>query len=121
MRTTFYIHIGVHKTGTKSIQHTLSENREKLLEHGINSFPGHPNHGPTLISLLSETPHEDTRNIRKHVDTPEKAASFNASTAHEITKALARNRSRKMVISGEGLSGLSVREMHRLKLLLGPY
>ena len=50
MRTTFYIHIGVHKTGTKSIQHALSENRETLLAHGINSFPGHPNHGPTLIS-----------------------------------------------------------------------
>ena len=121
MRTTFYIHIGVHKTGTKSIQHALSENRETLLAHGINSFPGHPNHGPTLISLLSQYPHEETRNLRKHVDTPEKAASFNASIAHEITRALARNRSPKMVISGEGLSGLAETEMHRLKQLLGRY
>jgi tetratricopeptide (TPR) repeat protein len=121
MRSTFYIHIGVHKTGTKSIQHTLSGNREKLLAHGINSFPGEPNHGPALISLLSERPHRENRNLRKHVDTPEKAASFNASIGHKITKALARNRSPKMVISGEGLSGLSETEMHRLKQLLGPY
>jgi hypothetical protein len=121
MRAKFYIHIGVHKTGTKSIQHTLSENRAALLAHGINSFPGHPNHGPALISLLAENPHEGTRNLRKHVDTPEKAASYNASIAHEIKRALARNRSPKMVISGEGLSGLSESEMQRLKELLGPY
>jgi tetratricopeptide (TPR) repeat protein len=121
MRTTFYIHIGVHKTGTKSIQHTFSENRDKLLTHGINYLPGEPNHGPNLISLLSDYPHEDARNIRRQVDTPEKAASYNASTRYEITKALARNRSPKMVISGEGLSGLSEPEMDRLKQMLGPY
>jgi hypothetical protein len=121
MRSTFYIHIGVHKTGTKSIQHTLANNRKKLLAHGINSFPGDPNHGPDLISLLIENPHEETRNIRKHVDTPEKAAARNAAIARRITKALARNRSPKMVISGEGLSGLAETEMHRLKQMLRPY
>jgi hypothetical protein len=121
MRSTFYIHIGVHKTGTKSIQHTLAKNRKTLLAHGINSLPGDPNHGPDLISLLSENPHEETRNIRKHVDTPEKAAVRNAATARRIRKALARNRSPKMVISGEGLSGLSEPEMHRLKQMLAPY
>lgn len=121
MRTTFYIHIGVHKTGTKSIQHTFADNRDVLLAHGINYLPGDPNHGPTLISLLSDYPHYDTRNIRRHVDTPEKAASYNAAARYEIDKALARNRSPKMVISGEGLSGLSETEMLRLKEMLGPY
>jgi Tetratricopeptide repeat len=121
MRTTFYIHIGVHKTGTKSIQLTLANNRKKLLAHGINSFPGDPNHGPDLISLLSESPHREARNIRMHVDTPEKAASLNTSNAKQIRKALTRNRSPKMVISGEGLSGLSETEMQRLKQMLGPY
>jgi hypothetical protein len=118
---TFYIHIGVHKTGTKSIQSALSDNRDTLLGHGINSFPGDPNHGPVLISLLADYPHNDTRNIRRHVDTPEKAASFNASSRHEITKTLARNRSPKMVISGEGLSGLSEAEIQRFKQMLAPY
>jgi Tetratricopeptide repeat len=121
MRATFYIHIGVHKTGTKSIQYTCSENRDKLLEHGINYLPGDPNHGPPLISLFSDHPHEDIRNIMRHVDTPEKAASLNASTRYEITKALRRNRSPKMVISGEGLSSLLETEIERLKQMLSPY
>jgi hypothetical protein len=121
MRSTFYIHIGVHKTGTKSIQQTFFDNREKLLAHGINYLPGGPNHGPSLVSLLADNPHEDTRNIRRHVDTPEKAASYNAWTEHHITKALARNRSPKMVISGEGLSGLIRKEIERLKEILAPY
>jgi len=121
MRTNFYIHIGVHKTGTKSIQHTLADNRSTLLAHGINSFPGDPNHGPALISLLADYPHADSRNIRKHLDTPEKAASYNASTRHGVMKTLRRNRSPKMVISGEGLSGLSPAEIERLKEILAPY
>jgi tetratricopeptide (TPR) repeat protein len=121
MRTNFYIHIGVHKTGTKSIQHTLADNRTTLLARGINSFPGDPNHGPALISLLADYPHADSRNIRKHLDTPEKAASYNESTRHDIEKALRSNRSPKMVISGEGLSGLSPAEIERLKEMLAPY
>ncbi len=71
--------------------------------------------------MLSDHPHEDVRNIRRHVDTPEKAASLNASTRYKITKALKRNRSPKMVISGEGLSGLLETEIERLKQMLGPY
>jgi tetratricopeptide (TPR) repeat protein len=121
MRTKFYIHIGVHKTGTKSIQHMLADNRSTLLTYGINSFPGDRNHGPTLISLLADYPHGDTRNIRKHLDTPEKAVSFNESKRHEIVKTLRRNRAPKMVISGEGLSGLWPAEIERLKEMLAPY
>lgn len=121
MGTTFFIHIGVHKTGTKSIQQTFFDNRDKLLARGINYLPGDPNHGPALISLLSDNPHEDTRNIRRHVDTPQKAASYNAEIKREITKALKRNRSPKMVISGEGLSGLARKEIKRLKRMLAPY
>jgi tetratricopeptide (TPR) repeat protein len=121
MRSTFYIHIGVHKTGTKSIQQTLSANRGKLLPRGINYLPGDPNHGPVLISLLSDSPHEDLRNIRRHVDTPEKAASYNASAKHRITQALSRNKSPKIVISGEGLSSRPRKEVERLKQLLAPY
>src|SRR5687767_6180192 len=98
MGTKFYIHIGVHKTGTKSIQHTLSNNRRELLRHGINSLSGNPNHGPVLMSLLAEEPHRDSRNIRRHVDTPDKAAAFNASARYAVIKSLGRNRSPKFVI-----------------------
>ena len=121
MRTKFYIHIGVHKTGTKSIQHTLSENRRVLRRHGINSLSGDPNHGPVLISLLADEPHRETRNILRHVDTPDKAAAYNASAQYRVMKSLARNRSPKFVISGEGLSPRKPQEIERFKQMLAPY
>ncbi len=96
MRAMFYIHIGVPKTGSKSIQNTLSKNRDKLLAHGINFFPGPPNQSVILGLLLSDEPHKNVRSIKRHVDTPEKAESFNDSTKHEITRWLAQNRSPKM-------------------------
>ena len=121
MRAKFYIHIGVPKTGSKSIQYALADNRATLLAHGINSLPCGPNHGTPLISLLRENPHEFSRNFLRHLDTPEKTASFNSSISFVIKKALQRNVSGKMVISGEGLSDLSAVEIERLKALLGPY
>ncbi len=121
MRTKFYIHIGVHKTGTKSIQHTLSENRRVLRRHGINSLSGDPNHGPVFISLLADEPHRETRNILRQVDTPDKAAAYNASAQYRVMKSLARNRSPKFVISGEGLSPRKAQEIERFKQILAPY
>jgi hypothetical protein len=121
MRAKFYIHIGVPKTGTKSIQYALSDNRDTLLAHGINSLPAGPNHGPALLSLLRDDPHRTSRNILRHLETPEKTASFNASTTYLIKKAMARNVCGKMLISGEGLSDLSAAEIQRLKALLDPY
>ena len=121
MRTTFYIHIGVHKTGTKSIQYTLFNNREKLLEHGINYLRLESNHAPALISLLSDSPHTYARNILRHVDTPEKAAVYNASIKQQLTEELSNNRSPKVVISGEGLSSIDQSAFSKLKAMLDPY
>jgi len=121
MRTNFYIHIGVPKTGSKSIQNALSENRDKLLEHGIGLFPGPPNLSYVLGSLLSDEPHKRFRNIRRRVDTREKAQTLNESTRYEISKALEHNRSAKVVLSGEGLSNLSDTKIGRLKQILAPY
>jgi hypothetical protein len=121
MRATFYIHIGVHKTGTKSIQYTLFNNREKLLEHGINYLRLESNHGPALISLLTDRPHTYARNILRHVDTPEIAARYNASIKQQLTEELSNNRSPKVVISGEGLSSIDKAAFAKLKTLLDPY
>jgi hypothetical protein len=121
MRATFYIHIGVPKTGSKSIQRTLSRNRDKLLARGINFFPDAPNQSIILGLLLSDAPHKNFHNIKWHVDTPEKAESFNDSTKEKIAKWLAQNRSPKMLISGEGLSCLPDTQISRLKQMLDPY
>jgi hypothetical protein len=121
MRPTFYIHIGMPKAGSKSIQETMSENRETLLAHGIDYLPVERNHGPFLISLLSDEPHKDPRNIRKYLDTPDKAEAYNADRREQLIKALSSTRSAKVVISGEGFSGIQLSTVRRLKQMLDPY
>ena len=121
MRTTFYIHIGVHKTGSTSIQQTMLGNRDKLLARGVNYLSIESNHGPLFISLLADVPHKDTRNIRRFVDTPAKARLYNLRNKWLLKSALWRNRSPKFVISGEGLSSLKAHKVEKLKRLLDPY
>ena len=48
MKTNFYIHIGLHKTGSTSIQATLFKNRAALHEHGIHYLGLSQNHSTTL-------------------------------------------------------------------------
>jgi hypothetical protein len=120
MRTTLYIHIGVYKTGSKSIQYTLFNNREKLLEHGINYLSIEPNHSPMFFSLFSPAPHQDIRNIHRRMDTPEKAAVYNEAIKRKLRDELSKNTSPKMVISAEGLSTVH-NGAEQLKALLDPF
>jgi hypothetical protein len=121
MRAKFYIHIGVHKTGSKSIQYTLFNNREKLLERGINYLSIQPNHGPLFLSLFRHNPHRYVRNIMRNVDTPEKAAAHNDAIRRKLTQELSKNRSPKLVISGEGLSTAPDAMVGQLQDFLKPY
>jgi hypothetical protein len=121
MNTTFYIHIGVPKTGTTSIQHTMFKNRDELLTRGINYLSIHQNHGSFLVSLLRDNPHETRPNIRRYVDTPEKAAAYNAQNRQRLTEIFSSNQSPKIAISGEALSGLPADSVRGLKQMCDPY
>ena len=116
-----YLHIGLHKTGTTSIQQTMYESREALLSNGINYLAIDANHGPPIISMLSDAPHKDPRNVRRFVDTPAKAKIYNFLTRRQLKRELRRNRSPKFLISGEGLSGLKHEKILALKKMLDPY
>jgi hypothetical protein len=118
--TTFYVHIGVYKTGSTSIQNTLFNNREKLLENGINYLSIEPNHSPMFFSLFAREPHEDLRNIMRRMDTPEKAAAFNDAIKRKLRDEFSKNKSPKMVISAEGLSTV-YNGAEQLKELLDPH
>ena len=121
MRAMVYLHIGLHKTGTTSIQQTMYESRETLLAHGINYLAIDANHGPIIISMLSDAPDKDPRNIRRFIDTPAKARVYNTWNRRRLKRELRRNRSPKFLISGEGLSGLKHEKILALKKLLDPY
>src|SRR5688500_10321695 len=121
MATTIYLHIGVHKTGTTSIQQTMKRQREMLLEHDINYLGMRENHGAVILSLLSDAPERYRRNVDKRRDTPEKAAAHNERNEQELLELLSANRSSKLLISGEGLSMLPPASVAKLKEILDPY
>jgi hypothetical protein len=54
--THLYLHIGMHKTGTSSIQETLFRNRSILAEAGYAYLDGRGNHSGILYAAFSGTP-----------------------------------------------------------------
>ncbi|HVZ52707.1 MAG TPA: hypothetical protein VG986_12120 [Pseudolabrys sp.] len=121
MKADIYIHIGVHKTGTTSIQATFHKNRRRLRRHDINYLNIAENHSYRLYPLFCDTPHKYIQNLRVGIDNEAKAARKNAATARALRRALRANRCSGIVISGEALSSLSAAGVGRLKAALAPY
>lgn len=121
MQANIYIHIGLHKTGTTSIQATFFKNRRKLLAHGINYLPLSENHSVTLYPLFIDAPHRYRPNRLAGIDTVEKAAKKNAATERALRHTLDSNTCGSLVISGEDLSRLATEDLQRLRDRLAPY
>jgi len=99
-----YLHVGMLKTATSSLQHTLAASREVLLARGINYFPGAVNHSHLLIPLIRQGPdHEPHAECLRR--------NFDAE--------MARNECSKVVFSGEALSQLAPPEVKVLHDFLG--
>jgi hypothetical protein len=110
----FYIHIGVPKTGTSSIQKTMFKNRDRLLDNGINYLSVRANSGRVFASMLRDDPQPSTS--RRHF-----AARKTERLRRQVLKELSSNRSRKFVISTEMLSVLSPDAVRQLKKMLDPF
>lgn len=121
MKADIYIHIGVHKTGTTSIQATFYNNRRQLRRHDVNYLNIAENHSYRLYPLFCDAPHKYIQNLRAGIDTEAKAARKNAATERALRRALKANRWSGIVISGEALSNLSPAGVGRLKAALAPY
>jgi hypothetical protein len=119
--THIYLHIGSHKTGTSAIQSALFAARAALLQAGINYLAIGANHSIPLYSLVTPDPHLYRLNILQGIDTPDRAADYNASIRAQLVAELEQNRSGKFVISGEDLSVLPAESVSRLHALLAPY
>lgn len=111
-----YIHIGLHKTGSTSIQATMFKNRKKLgSEHGIYYLPLNVNHGRLFYSLYAKAPHRIGKNILAGLDEKEKVQQYNESLIQKITVRFEENRSKRIVISGERISTLSPDGVERFR------
>lgn len=121
MKATVYLHIGVHKTGTTSIQATLFKNRIQLRNHAINYLAISQNHSETLYPLVCDNPHLYHVNRSVGIDTEEKAASRNAAVDKALRHELETNTCSRLVISGEDLIQLTPGGIERLKQKLLPF
>jgi len=124
MKAKIYLHIGLHKTGTSSIQTTFYKSYDGLLARGIN-YPRlrieNPNHSVTLVPLFHRDPLRYQELRRGGVNTREKVEKRNAQVRAALRQALNSNTAEKIVFSGEGLAHLRVGELEKLRSELAPY
>lgn len=115
--TELYIHIGMTKTGSTSIQKTLFHNRELLSRYGIEIFAKKndlfaPNDLPAVLDekyylepLMSiRGIHHDKKSIRSH----------RKNVINRLEKLIKNNKEKKIVISSETLSSISKRSVKKL-------
>jgi hypothetical protein len=121
MKTT--LHIGTTKTGSKSIQTFLSENRSLLAQQGI-LFPetlGHSNHFSATVYAGGPGRHADlARQIGLKTD--EDYTTFAETIPQKLADEIAEHQPEHVIISNEHLHSRfrTVEEFVRLKQLLGP-
>ena len=112
-----HLHVGVHKTGSSSIQNSLIEhhfvNETKYLKIGF------ANHSIPFYSLFTNEPekyHINRKENRSFID----CLKFNKSNLELIDKVLSSS-SDNMIISGEDISVLPADNLKVLKCLLDSY
>lgn len=112
-----YLHMGLHKTGTTSIQNWLATNTKLIQSHGYGFYAGH--YQPTnhiefaLASLRENLDAPVKRNM--NVDRDQMFEETRQQVADFISKSMAS----QIIISNETLSFIrEVEEMERLRAIL---
>jgi len=98
----FYIHIGVEKTGTSSIQDFLSINREELkkLDFFVPKSMGPRNHRKLSIAAFDASRRDDfTRSNNIH--TNDELIKFQIKTIAELTAEIKNNSCGKILLTSE--------------------
>lgn len=121
MKADIYIHIGLPKTGSTSIQDTLFKNRGLLRRHDLHYFGACVNHTVLITQFRKQLrwPHEWMRLTGEaSVELGKKrAAEIGAALRHELET----NTCGRFVLSGEGLCNLKPDEIEQFKDALLPF
>ena len=117
---TCYLHIGMHKTGTSSIQRSLRQSREVLQEYSINYCGFIESHG-FLRSVLTKEPELLNFNIIHGFALPELCAARDAVLRDSLIRELEETKCNSSMLSAENFSLLSLSEVLELKKLLDPF
>jgi hypothetical protein len=116
-----YLHIGLHKTGTSTIQHILGKQRNDLAAEGIlyPIIPGSDklasNHSVPFFSMFSSRPERYHINILNGHTTSESIKKLNEDYYNQLQQQISGFAGESMIISGEDISYLNDKELLNLK------
>jgi len=112
-----YIHIGMHKTGSTSIQTTLNKNTSDNFHYVQMDTP---NHGGNIFTLFSDHPekYHAWRKLGKSKDEINKIAK---ETEKQLIQNFTENNLNNFIISGEDIITLSHNELMKFKSFLENY
>src|SRR3989304_5556670 len=109
------LHVGLHKTGTSSIQETLflNENNKILKNHGF-LYPKNwvPNHSIPVYSAFCDNPEKYHANIKLGYNLSE-IEEINKNYLIKLEKEIKENKLSKLIISGEDISLLKIKNFFK--------
>jgi hypothetical protein len=121
MIKTIYLHIGVHKTATSSIQETLGKARV-LLAHGGYLYPVFTkreimlfNHSEVFYSMFFQKPETYHMNVLYGYNNPDVVNELNRSYHNQLIRQIEDFQGDKMILSGEDISILWLKPLENLK------
>ena len=118
---TCILHIGMHKTGSSSIQRTINANLPILQDrYGIGSHAQQVNHS-TFASAMANSADEVRPLPVPGLDTPESMRRHALSALEMLKETLQTTRPQRFVLSGEGLSIMRADGVVRLREFLAPH
>jgi hypothetical protein len=121
MIKTIYLHIGIHKTGTTSIQKALGSNHNLLASNGYlypifkrsgNEFY---NHSVVFFSMFCADPINYHQNILNSDTNPEAIETLHKHFHEQLIKQIQNFKGDKMIISGEDISSLWLESLKKFK------
>ena len=117
MISEIFLHVGLHKTATTSIQKTLSfYNNKKFLENNNYIYPTcwPVNHSIPLYSTFCDHPEKYHINIKKGYEI-NKIKKVNKEYLDELEDEINNTSYSKLIISGEDISLLTINNLLNLK------
>src|SRR5918995_6147980 len=121
--TTLYLHIGMPKAGSTSIQTAFADGQEHLAGHGVGYFDLGKNHSSLLKALFrGEKPKKVPKFFRKTLDAEARLTGTDrAALVQAFDSALTANKMPKLVISAEMLFWFRPKHVAAMKAHLSPF
>ena len=119
MRKKCIIHIGMHKTGSSSIQETLNHH-EGISDFQYADFKT-SNHSGKILSIFLDSSERRLDNLKRRGMSDEEIKIFIENAKKLLIKNCEDKRSETMILSGEGIVGLSLESLYKLKIFLQQY